>query len=213
MKGPMDHLHDWIVETFSPADETPLRNWSMWLGLGLMAAAMALDYLVGSNTLNAVLLVGGFAVMFGGHYVAHGAGLVYCRGCGERTPSHWSYCNECGARIVEGDEDRPDVVDDYLAGTITEDELERELEMDLDPEVQRLRQRLEGINGVGEETARDIVREFRSEHSLRQADREDVTDIHGIGPSTVDRLEQLDIVSDQRSNRSRQRVKASDEGP
>jgi hypothetical protein len=188
MKGPMEKFDEWRVDRFSPDDETALRSWSVWSGIALLAAAFILNQFFGATTFNSVLLLAGFAVMFGGHYVAYGAGLVYCRGCGERTPSHWSYCNECGARIVEGEVDRPEPVDDYLAGTISEEELERELEMDLDPEVQRLRDRLEGINGVGEETARDIVREFRSEHSLRQADRDDVTDIHGIGESTAKQL-------------------------
>lgn len=74
----------------------------------------------------------------------------------------------------------------YVDGQIDEHQLERRLEVAVDERAQAMREELERINGVGPQTSRRLVREYRSWWALRNADREELLAIHDVGPSTAD---------------------------
>lgn len=77
----------------------------------------------------------------------------------------------------------------YVQDQIDERGLERELELALDPEVDRIRDALEPIGGIGPKTARAVAIEFDSLDEVRRADRERLEDAHGVGPSTAEAIE------------------------
>lgn len=75
---------------------------------------------------------------------------------------------------------------DYEAGRIDKQELEHRLDFHLDDRNETIREVVEQVSNVGEETSADIAREFDSLDELRRADREDLTAIHGVAESTAD---------------------------
>jgi DNA ligase (NAD+) len=78
----------------------------------------------------------------------------------------------------------------YEEGRINEDELERRLDVALDPEVDRIREALEPINGVGPATSLTIAQEVDSLEALERATAEDLEEIHGVGPSTASAIKE-----------------------
>jgi len=75
---------------------------------------------------------------------------------------------------------------DYQESVIDEQELEHRLAFHIDDRNEEIRAIVEQVNNVGEETSKDIAREFESLNELRRADREGLTAIHGVTESTVD---------------------------
>ena len=92
------------------------------------------------------------------------------------------------AREYVGDE--PDDIEQAIAayrdGYISEAELDDRLELAMDPEAERIRVATEAINGIGPATSADLALAFDSLEDLRRADHDDLTAVHGIGPSTAD---------------------------
>jgi len=90
--------------------------------------------------------------------------------------------------------DEPSDVDQaiqaYRDGYISETELEDRLELAMDPEAERIRVATEAINGIGPATSADLALAFDSLEELRRADHDELTDVHGIGPSTADAVNQ-----------------------
>ncbi len=120
---------------------------------------------------------------------------------GERTPRSWFERISCieivvGAVITiiaavaaleqRGEELRP--VDqahrDYEADRIDVQELEHRLGFHLDDRNETIREVVEQVNNVGEETSEEIAREFESLDQVRRTDREDLTEIHAVADST-----------------------------
>ena len=96
------------------------------------------------------------------------------------------------AREYVGDE--PDDIEQAIAayrdGYISEAELDDRLELAMDPEAERIRVATEAINGIGPATSDDLALAFGSLEELRRADHDDLTDVHGIGPSTAEAVNQ-----------------------
>jgi len=68
-------------------------------------------------------------------------------------------------------------------------EFERRVELAVDDRAQQIQTVTRSVPGVGPDTARALAAEFESLDDLRRADRERIEDIHGIGPSTADAIE------------------------
>ncbi len=73
--------------------------------------------------------------------------------------------------------------DEYADGVIDETELERILETTEDSETTRIQALVRPVNGVGPKTSWAIAEHFDSPDDLRDADRNDLEEIHGVGPS------------------------------
>ncbi|WP_123619573.1 helix-hairpin-helix domain-containing protein [Halorubrum sp. CSM-61] len=69
-------------------------------------------------------------------------------------------------------------------------EYERRVERAVDDRHQQILTVAQSINDVGPKTARALAVEFESLDELHRADRERIEDIHGIGPSTADAIEE-----------------------
>jgi len=81
--------------------------------------------------------------------------------------------------------DEPEAARDaYVRGEIDEIELERRLELALDPRAEEIRETVERVDGIGPATSASIAMHFESVDDLRDADREDLESIHGVGPAT-----------------------------
>lgn len=94
------------------------------------------------------------------------------------------------ARAGDGPTDVERAVQAYRDGYIGEHELEARLELAMDPEAERIRVATEAINGIGPATSADLALAFDSLEELRAADHDDLTDVHGIGPSTAEAVNQ-----------------------
>lgn len=87
---------------------------------------------------------------------------------------------------------REDDVDDieaarkaYSNGEIPLSELERRMDVALDPEAQRLRALVEDVPGVGPETSAALAGEFMSVDAIEEASRADLERVYGVGPNTA----------------------------
>jgi len=69
----------------------------------------------------------------------------------------------------------------YASGEISLHEFERCAELILDDEADRIRNAVEGVNGVGPETSASIALEFDSLEDVESASREELEDVHRIG--------------------------------
>lgn len=82
----------------------------------------------------------------------------------------------------------------YTNGEITLDEYERRVALAVDPETDRIRAAVEPIAGVGEQTSRQLAREFDTLAELQDADREELEAVNRIGESRakaiLERLEE-----------------------
>lgn len=76
----------------------------------------------------------------------------------------------------------------YAEGEITLAQYEREVELLEDDRNDALRAALEGVNGVGPATARDVALRFESLDELRRVDRDELEAVHGVGPSTAEAI-------------------------
>jgi ERCC4-type nuclease len=69
-------------------------------------------------------------------------------------------------------------------------EYERRVELAVDDRAHQIQTVTRSIKGVGPDTARALAAEFESLDELHRADRERIEDIHDIGPSTADAIEE-----------------------
>jgi ERCC4-type nuclease len=69
----------------------------------------------------------------------------------------------------------------YASGEISLHEFERCAELILDDEAERIRNDVEGVNGVAPETSASIALEFDSLEDVESGSREELEDVHGIG--------------------------------
>jgi predicted flap endonuclease-1-like 5' DNA nuclease len=108
-------------------------------------------------------------------------------------------------RVVDDDQDDRDEVDAareaYVAGEIDERELERRLALALDPRADEIRDVVEHVDGVGPATSAAIAQEFDDVDDVREASREDLEDVHGVGPSRVDALQVAGVVDETEASR------------
>jgi NAD-dependent DNA ligase (contains BRCT domain type II) len=69
-------------------------------------------------------------------------------------------------------------------------EYERRVEQAVDDRAQQIQTVTRSINGIGPKTARTLATEFESLDELHRADRNRLEEIHDIGPSTADAIEE-----------------------
>lgn len=76
----------------------------------------------------------------------------------------------------------------YANDELSHDEYERRVAEAVDPEFQRIRAAVEPINDIGPKTSKQLAREFDDLDALRDADREALESVHGVGESTADAI-------------------------
>lgn len=94
---------------------------------------------------------------------------------------------ECG-RVDQGDDPGDDVDRAhaaYVSGEIDESELERRLDLALDPETERIRAAVVPVNGVGPATAAALHEEFGTLAAVERADADELAHAHGVGEKTA----------------------------
>ena len=69
-------------------------------------------------------------------------------------------------------------------------EYERRVELAVDDRAQQIQTVTRSIGGIGPKTARTLAAEFESLDELHRADRDRLEEIHDIGPSTADAIEE-----------------------
>jgi ERCC4-type nuclease len=79
----------------------------------------------------------------------------------------------------------------YERGEIDERELERRLDVAMDPEADRIRAVAERVNGIGEDTSWAVAAEFDSLREPREASREELEAIPNVGEQRAAALEEL----------------------
>jgi ERCC4-type nuclease len=79
----------------------------------------------------------------------------------------------------------------YERGEIDHAELERRLDVVMDPEADRIREAVERVSGIGEATSWNIAAEFDSLRELREADREEIQRVPNIGEERAAALEDI----------------------
>jgi len=67
---------------------------------------------------------------------------------------------------------------------------ERRVEQAVDDRHQQILTVTQSVNGIGPKTARALATEFESLDELHRADRDRLEEIHDIGPSTADAIEE-----------------------
>jgi ERCC4-type nuclease len=86
----------------------------------------------------------------------------------------------------------PDAIrQQYERGAIDERELERRLDVAMDPEADRIREVAERVNGIGADTSWAVAAEFDSLQDLREASREELAEIPNVGEQRAAALEEL----------------------
>lgn len=70
----------------------------------------------------------------------------------------------------------------YADGEIDEVELERRLDVIMDLEAAAIREEVERVSGIGEQTSWDIAAAFDSRRDVREADRERLEQVPNVGP-------------------------------
>lgn len=99
-------------------------------------------------------------------------------------------------RVVDDSEDKsrhwsPEAARDaYVEGEIGIGELERRLDRTLDTRSREIRDRVEGVSHVGPYRAARIADQFDTVAEIREAERSDLEDIHGVGPSIAERIQE-----------------------
>jgi excinuclease ABC subunit C len=74
----------------------------------------------------------------------------------------------------------------YVEGEIGEEEMERRLEVQMDPRNEEIRETVERINGVGPVVSREIAVSFSSLEDVRRADQDELEDVPGVGPERAE---------------------------
>ena len=78
----------------------------------------------------------------------------------------------------------------YSEGKIPLDEMERRVDVALDPQAKQLRKRVEDVNGVGPEISAALSAEYNTTEELAIATQSDLERIYGIGPNTAYAIKQ-----------------------
>ena len=78
----------------------------------------------------------------------------------------------------------------YTEGRITLTEMERRVNIALDPESKQLRRYVEEVKGVGPEISAALSAEYSSTEELSKASKSDLEEIYGIGPNTARAIKQ-----------------------
>lgn len=78
----------------------------------------------------------------------------------------------------------------YAEGRIPLTEMERRLDVALDPQSKQLRKYVEEVSGVGPEISAALSAEYRSTEALSKASKTDLKKIYGIGPNTSRAIKQ-----------------------
>jgi len=98
------------------------------------------------------------------------------------------------ARLALGkvDLDGPRTVEEireaYARDRITEAEMERRLDVAVDPRTEQIQRAVEPVSGIGPETSLAIAAAFESERQLREASREDLEDVANVGPKRAEAI-------------------------
>jgi len=94
--------------------------------------------------------------------------------------------------LGEVDLDDPQTVEEiqlaYTEDRLSESEMERRLDLAVDPRTEQIRNAVEPVSGIGPETALNIAAEFESEHELREASRTDLQKVPNVGPERAEAL-------------------------
>lgn len=69
----------------------------------------------------------------------------------------------------------------YRRGEITLDEMERRLDLLMDDEAARIREVVEPISGIGDDTSWSIAERYDSVNDLRRADVDELEDVPNVG--------------------------------
>lgn len=86
--------------------------------------------------------------------------------------------------------DVEDAREAYTEGRITLTEMERRVNVALDPESKQLRKYVEEVNGVGPEISAALSAEYSSTEELSKALDSELEAIYGIGPNTARAIKQ-----------------------
>ncbi|EMA43929.1 hypothetical protein C448_09285 [Halococcus morrhuae DSM 1307] len=78
----------------------------------------------------------------------------------------------------------------YSEGKIPLNEMERRVDIALDPQAKQLRERVEDVNGVGPEISAALSAEYNTTEELATATQSDLERIYGIGPNTAYAIKQ-----------------------
>ena len=78
----------------------------------------------------------------------------------------------------------------YSEGKIPLEEMERRIDVALDPRAKQLRKRVEDVNGVGPEISAALSAEYNTTEELAIATQSDLERIYGIGPNTAYAIKQ-----------------------
>jgi len=100
------------------------------------------------------------------------------------------------ARLALGkvDLDDPRTVEEireaYARDRITEAEMERRLDVAVDPRTEQIQRAVEPVSGIGPETSLAIAAAFESERELREASSEDLEAVANVGPKRAEAIMQ-----------------------
>lgn len=91
-------------------------------------------------------------------------------------------------RLTDDDSDGPDdpmeiVEQRYLDGEIDDETFEARLDVLADPGRHRVYEHVDAVDWAGHDEALRVAREYASLDELRDADRESLEDVHGVGES------------------------------
>ncbi|EMA56019.1 helix-hairpin-helix domain-containing protein [Halococcus salifodinae] len=78
----------------------------------------------------------------------------------------------------------------YTDGKISLEEMERRVNIALDPQAKELRKRVEDVNGVGPEISAVLSAEYNTTEELANTTQSDLERIYGIGPNTAYAIKQ-----------------------
>lgn len=78
----------------------------------------------------------------------------------------------------------------YTEGRIPLEEMERRVNVALDPQSKQLRKYVEEVKGVGPEISAALSAEYRSTEDLSKASKTELEEIYGIGPNTAHAIKQ-----------------------
>lgn len=76
----------------------------------------------------------------------------------------------------------------YVEGEVGEDEFERWVRRCIDDRAHEIRDRVEGVSHVGPHRAARLADRFETVEEIREADSDELEEVHGVGPSIADRI-------------------------
>lgn len=94
-----------------------------------------------------------------------------------------SYLSKPGPSAIE------QLQSEYERGEIDLAEFEERAELALDDRAAVIVDQLETVDGVGPERAAAVADEFENVEAVRRADVDDLTDVHGVGQETAEKIQ------------------------